>query len=142
MLAGCTGSKESNAPEDTTSAADVQEGADENAAEDADRAAEEAAQDAADDSLQKVLDSGEFVLGLDASFPPMGFTDENNNIIGFDIDVAQEVCDRMGVTLVTQPIIWDAKEQDLNAGRIDCIWNGMSINPSREEAMNLSEPYM
>ena len=97
---------------------------------------------AGDDSLQKVLDSGEFVLGLDASFPPMGFTDEDNNIIGFDIDVAQEVCDRMGVTLVKQPIVWDAKEQDLNAGKIDCIWNGLSVNQSRAEAMNLSDPYM
>ena len=36
----------------------------------------------------------------------------------------------------------DTKEQDLAVGRIDCIWNGMSINPSREEQMNLSEPYM
>ncbi|MBR3629801.1 MAG: amino acid ABC transporter substrate-binding protein [Oscillospiraceae bacterium] len=95
-----------------------------------------------DASLQKVLDSGEFVLGLDASFPPMGFTDENNNIVGFDIDVAQEVCDRMGVKLIKQPIVWDAKEEDLNAGRIDCIWNGLSVNPSRAEAMNLSDPYM
>ncbi|MBR7038159.1 MAG: amino acid ABC transporter substrate-binding protein [Oscillospiraceae bacterium] len=97
---------------------------------------------AGDDSLQKVLDSGEFVLGLDASFPPMGFTDENNEIIGFDIDVAQEVCDRLGVKLVKQPIVWDAKEQDLDSGRIDCIWNGLSVNPGRAEAMNLSDPYM
>ena len=97
---------------------------------------------ASDDSLQKVLDSGEFVLGLDASFPPMGFSDENNEIVGFDIDVAQAVCDKMGVTLVKQPIVWDAKEQDLESGRIDCVWNGMSISPSRAEAMNLSDPYM
>ncbi len=97
---------------------------------------------ASDDSLQKVLDSGEFVLGLDASFPPMGFSDENNEIVGFDIDVAQAVCDKMGVTLVKQPIVWDAKEQDLESGRIDCVWNGMSVSPSRAEAMNLSDPYM
>lgn len=152
MLAGCTATEESSSSdaENTTSAADVQEpsqdSADETAAEEGDAAADSSSAEgentAADESLQKVLDSGEFVLGLDASFPPMGFTDEDNNIIGFDIDVAQEVCDRMGVALVTQPIIWDAKEQDLNAGRIDCIWNGMSVNPSREEAMNLSDPYM
>ncbi len=96
----------------------------------------------ADESLQKVLDSGKLVLGLDATFKPMGYTDENDNIVGFDIDVAKEVASRMGVELVLQPINWDTKEQDLNAGNIDCIWNGMSINPSRAEAMNLSEPYM
>ncbi len=95
-----------------------------------------------DQSLQKVLDSGKFVLGLDATFKPMGYTDENDEIVGFDIDVAEEVCARMGVELVKEGINWDTKEQDLNAGRIDCIWNGMSISPSRAEEMNLSEPYM
>lgn len=95
-----------------------------------------------DDSLQKVLDSGKFILGLDATFKPMGYTDENDEIVGFDIDVAEEVCSRMGVELVKQPINWDTKEQDLNVGKIDCIWNGMSVNPGRAKEMNLSEPYM
>ncbi|MBQ8960942.1 MAG: amino acid ABC transporter substrate-binding protein [Ruminococcus sp.] len=95
-----------------------------------------------DTSLQKVLDAKQLILGLDASFPPMGFTDDNNEIVGFDIDVAQEVCNRMGVELVKRPINWDTKEQDLNVGTIDCIWNGMSVNASRQEAMNLSDPYM
>lgn len=95
-----------------------------------------------DNSLQKVLDSGEFILGLDATFKPMGYTDENDEIVGFDIDCAEEVCSRLGVKLVKQPIDWDTKEQDLDSGKIDCIWNGMSINASRQEVMNLSEPYM
>lgn len=95
-----------------------------------------------DQSLQKVLDSGKFVLGLDATFKPMGYTNENDEIVGFDIDVAEEVCARMGVELVKEGINWDTKEQDLNAGRIDCIWNGMSVSPSRAEEMNLSETYM
>ena len=137
-FAGCSGpnkdaeSKKSEAETTTaaqeadTTAADTESG---------DAAAE-------DQSLQKVLDDKKLVLGLDASFPPMGFTDENNEIIGFDIDVAQEVCDRMGIELVKTPINWDTKEEDLNVGKIDCIWNGMSINPARAEAMNLSEPYM
>lgn len=97
---------------------------------------------AEDNSLQKVLDSGKFVLGLDATFKPMGYTDENDQIVGFDIDVAEEVCARMGVELVKEPINWDTKEQDLEVGKIDCIWNGMSINASRQEQMNLSDPYM
>lgn len=101
-----------------------------------------AVSDGEDLSLQKVLDSGKFILGLDATFKPMGYTDENDQIVGFDIDVAQEVCARMGVELVKEPIDWDTKEQDLAVGRIDCIWNGMSINASRQEQMNLSDPYM
>ncbi len=97
---------------------------------------------AVDNSLKNVKDSGKFVLGLDATFKPMGYTDENDQIVGFDIDVAEEVCKRMGVELVKQEINWDTKEEDLNAGRIDCIWNGMSVSKDRAEAMNLSEPYM
>ena len=95
-----------------------------------------------DDSLQKVTDSGKLVLGLDASFPPMGYRDAFGTITGFDIDVAQEVCDRLGVELINQPIDWDEKETLLNDGSIDCIWNGMSVTPARAETMNLSEPYM
>ncbi|MCF0222716.1 MAG: amino acid ABC transporter substrate-binding protein [Fibrobacter sp.] len=95
-----------------------------------------------DNSLEKVKTAGEFVLGLDDSFPPMGFRDKENNIVGFDIDLAAEVCSRLGVKLRTQPISWDAKEQELNTGKIDCIWNGLSVDPARAAAMNLSTPYL
>ena len=137
LLAGCSSSAASDSTEETTSdtAASAADNA-ETEAEGGDTATAE------DDSLQKVLDSGKFILGLDATFKPMGYTDENDNIVGFDIDVAEEVCARLGVELVKQPIDWDTKEQDLDAGKIDCIWNGMSINASRAEVMNLSEPYM
>lgn len=94
------------------------------------------------DSLQKVLSKKTFILGLDDSFPPMGFRNENNEIVGFDIDVAKEVCKRLNVELVVQPISWTAKEQELNSYNIDCIWNGMSINNDRKEAMCLSNPYL
>ena len=133
-----TDSSSSSAAEETTAATEEEEttAAEESSSEESETPAE------GDQSLQNILDKGELVLGLDASFPPMGFTDENNEIIGFDIDVAQEVCNRMGVELVKQPINWDTKEEDLKVGKIDCIWNGMSINPARAEAMNLSDPYM
>lgn len=95
-----------------------------------------------DQSLKKVKDAGKLILGLDATFKPMGYTDENNEIVGFDIDVAEEVCKRLGVELVKQPINWDTLTTDLNVGKCDCVWNGLSINEERQEKMNLSEPYM
>ena len=95
-----------------------------------------------DGSLQKVLDAKRLVLGLDVEYPPMGFIDEKGEIVGFDIDTAQEVCNRLGIELIKQPINWDAKEDDLNSGKIDCIWNGMSVSQERAERMNLSEPYV
>ncbi len=109
-------------------------------ASDAESAA--SAQDSADTSLDEVLSKGEFVLGLDATFKPMGYTNENDEIVGFDIDVATEVCARLGVKLICKSINWDTKEEELNSGSIDCIWNGMSVNASRKKEMNLSEPYM
>ena len=94
------------------------------------------------DSLERILNKKTFILGLDDSFPPMGYRDENNNIVGFDIDVAKEVCDRLGVELVLQPITWTANEQELNSYNIDCIWNGMSVTDSRKNAMSLSKSYL
>ena len=93
-------------------------------------------------SLQRVIDKGTFVLGLDDAFPPMGFRDESGEIVGFDIDTAREVCRRIGVELIPQPIDWNAKEQELATGNIDCIWNGFTMTPERERVMTFSEPYV
>ena len=97
---------------------------------------------AGDGSLQKVLDAGQLVVGLDTGYPPIGFVDGSGEIVGFDVDVAREACSRLGVKLVLRHIDWDDKEEELNSGNIDCIWNGMSITPARAETMCLSEPYM
>jgi polar amino acid transport system substrate-binding protein len=97
---------------------------------------------ASDSSWDKVREKGEFVLGLDESFPPMGYRDEKNNIVGYDVDLAQEVANRLGVKLKLQPINWDTKEQELNTGNIDCIWNGFTITKEREGNVLFSEPYM
>ncbi|OQY33169.1 MAG: amino acid ABC transporter substrate-binding protein [Spirochaetaceae bacterium 4572_59] len=95
-----------------------------------------------DNSLEYIKEKGVFVLGLDDSFPPMGFRDENGEITGFDIDLAKEVCKRMGVELKLQPIDWDAKILDLNSKDIDVIWNGLSINPERKEKIEFSKAYI
>lgn len=97
---------------------------------------------AVDKSWDKVKEKGELVLGLDESFPPMGFRDEDNNIVGYDIDLAKEVASRLGVKLKLQPINWDSKDQELKTGNIDCIWNGFSINEERKKNILFSDPYM
>lgn len=95
-----------------------------------------------DASLQYILDKGELILGLDETFPPMGYRDANGDIIGFDIDLATEVCSRLGVKLKLQPINWDSKEMELSGKTIDCIWNGMSVTDERINGMDLSTPYI
>ena len=82
-----------------------------------------------------------FTVGFDAEFPPYGFMDDNGDYTGFDLDLAQEVCDRNGWTLVKQPIDWDAKDAELDSGAIDCIWNGFTMN-GREDAYTWSDPYI
>jgi polar amino acid transport system substrate-binding protein len=96
----------------------------------------------ADNSLKTILDKKKLILGLDDSFPPMGFRDENNNIVGYDVDLAKEVAKRLGIELVLQPIDWNAKEQELNTGEIDCIWNGFTITDARKENLLFTPPYL
>ena len=95
-----------------------------------------------DNSLEYILSKGTFVLGLDDSFPPMGFRNEQNEIVGFDVDVAREVCSRLGVKLVLQPIDWNAKELELSSKQIDCIWNGFTVTKERKKQITFSESYV
>lgn len=83
-----------------------------------------------------------YVMGLDDTFAPMGFRDEKGNLIGFDIDLANEVAKRLGITIEFQPIDWSMKETELNAGNIDFIWNGYTITDERKEKVNFSEAYL
>ncbi len=93
-------------------------------------------------SINKPKDENTFILGMDDSFPPMGYRNENNELVGFDIDLANEVCKKMGMKLKTQTISWAAKEQELDSGNIDCIWNGFGYTEDRNNAMTLSKPYV
>lgn len=97
---------------------------------------------ATDNSLQAIKDKGTIVLGLDDAFPPMGFRGSNNEIVGFDIDLAKEVAKRLGVKLEAKPISWDAKNMELDKGNIDVIWNGLTITPERQKEMLFSKPYL
>lgn len=96
----------------------------------------------ADESLQKILDKGEFVMGMDISFPPMGFQDENGELVGFDVDMAKAVAEHMNINVKLQPIDWNSKEMELSTGSIDLIWNGYTITDDRKEKVLMSEPYM
>ena len=82
-----------------------------------------------------------FTVGFDAEFPPYGYRDDNGEYVGFDLDLAAEVCKRQGWELVKQPIDWDAKDMELSSGAIDCIWNGFTMN-GREDAYTWTDPYV
>lgn len=82
-----------------------------------------------------------FTVGFDAEFPPYGYADENGEYTGFDLEMAQAVCDLEGWELVKQPIDWDAKDMELSSGAIDCIWNGFTMD-GREDEYTWSDPYI
>ena len=84
---------------------------------------------------------GKFVVGFDQDFPPMGFVGEDGNFTGFDLDLAAEAAARMGLEVVYQPIAWDSKDAELDAGTIDCIWNGFTMT-GREDGYEWSKPYL
>ena len=86
-------------------------------------------------------DENTFIVGFDAEFPPYGYKDDSGNYVGFDLDLAKEVCERNNWTFKAQPIDWDAKDAELDSGSIDCIWNGFTIN-GRENDYTWSEPYI
>ena len=82
-----------------------------------------------------------FTVGFDAEFPPYGYMDDNGEYVGFDLDLAAEVCKRNGWELVKRPIDWDSKDMELSSGSIDCIWNGFTMN-SRESQYTWTSPYV
>ena len=82
-----------------------------------------------------------FTVGFDKEFPPMGFVADDGSYVGFDLDLAQEVAERLDMELVLQPIDWAAKNMELDSGNIDCVWNGFTIN-GRESEYTWTSPYM
>ncbi len=82
-----------------------------------------------------------FTVGFDAEYPPYGYMDDNGDYTGFDLELAQAVCDMEGWELVKTPINWDSKDMELNSGSIDCIWSGFTMN-GREDDYTFSIPYV
>jgi polar amino acid transport system substrate-binding protein len=81
------------------------------------------------------------IVGFNAEFPPFEYIDDNGEYVGFDIDLAKEVCKRNNWTYKAQPIIdWDSKKMELDSNEVDCIWSGFSID-GREDEYTWSEPY-
>jgi polar amino acid transport system substrate-binding protein len=87
-------------------------------------------------------DKETLIIGIDDTFAPMGFRDKNNEIVGFDIDMAKAAGEKMGVEVDFQPIDWSTKETELSSGRIDLIWNGYTITDERKEKVLFTKPYL
>ena len=92
-------------------------------------------------TAESVEDKKTFTVGFDAEYPPYGYMDDDGEYTGFDLELAQAVCDLEGWELEKKPINWDSKDMELNSGSIDCIWNGFTMN-GREDDYTFSDPYV
>ena len=92
-------------------------------------------------SVQAGIEDKTLIVGFDAEYPPYGYMDDDGEYTGFDLELAQAVCDLEGWELEKKPINWDSKDMELNSGSIDCIWNGFTIN-GREDDYTWSDPYI
>ena len=95
-----------------------------------------------DTSLTDIKAKGKFIVGLDDTFAPMGFRDESNKLVGFDIDLANEAASRMGVKAEFKPVAWDGIILSLKNKDIDVIWNGLTITDDRKKEINYSKAYI
>ncbi len=138
-LAGCGGQGgQTTTAAETTKAADTQAESKEEA-DTKETESEEAGQE--EETSEAAKAGGTFTVGFDQDFPPMGFVGDDGEYTGFDLELAKETAERLGLEFVPQPIAWDAKDMELNSGTIDCIWNGFTMN-GREDDYTWSKPYM
>ncbi len=93
------------------------------------------------EEAEETSERTQLIVGFDAEYPPYGYMAEDGTYVGFDLDLAQEVCDRNGWELIKQPIDWDSKDLELESGSIDCIWNGFTYT-GREDLYTWSDPYV
>lgn len=101
----------------------------------------EANKSQSESDLAYVKDKGKLVIGY-TEYEPMNYVDENGNFTGFDTELATLTCEKLGVEPEFVKINWDTKEVELNAKSIDCIWNGLTIDPERKENMEITKPYV
>ena len=88
-----------------------------------------------------ITEKGKMIIGV-TPYAPMNYLDESGAWTGFDTEFAIAVCEKLGVTPQFIEIVWETKEIELNAKTIDCICNGMTIDPERALNMNISLPYV
>ena len=93
-------------------------------------------------TLEKIKKTKEFVVGMDNTFPPMEFTDDNNNTVGFDVDLANEIAKKLCAKLKIVAVDWSGIQSALKSKKFDAIISCFSITDERKKAFNLAGPYL
>ena len=91
----------------------------------------------------KTVKEGKLLVGFEAGYPPMEYTDESGlNYIGFDVDLAKEIASLLGLEVEYVNTAWDGIFAGLDKEQYDVIISSVSITPERQEVYELTEPYI
>lgn len=92
-------------------------------------------------SVAAMAEGYTFKMGFDAEYPPYTYMGDDGEYTGFDVEMCKAVCEKLGWDIELVPINWDTKLITLDAGEIDCIWSGLTIDVLDPEAYTLSMAY-
>ncbi len=106
-----------------------------------DTAADNSTADEAQDQLARIMEAGEITVAMEGTWAPWTYHDENDELVGFDVEVAQNIAEKLGVTATFVEGEWDGLLAGLDAGRYDIMVNGVDYTEERAEKYDFSEPY-
>lgn len=99
-------------------------------------------QSAGNTAEEDPLADGVLRVAVDDTYLPMEFRDDQNNLVGFDIDLANALAEDLGVSVEFESVAWDGIFNGLNSKQYDAIISSTSITPERQEGFNQTNPYV
>ena len=105
------------------------------------KAQEEGGSEAEGDQLARIREKGELIVAMEGTWSPWTYHDESDKLVGYDVEVAQLIGDKLGVKVTYVEGEWDGLFAGLDAGRYDMVVNGVEVTDERREKYDFSEPY-
>lgn len=96
---------------------------------------------ASGDLLAQIQEKGEIVIAMEGTWAPWTYHDENDELVGYDVEVGKAIAEKLGVTATFVEGEWDGLLAGLDAGRYDIMVNGVGITPERQEKYDFTTPY-
>lgn len=94
-----------------------------------------------DDLLKTIQERGTIIVGLEGDWAPWSYVDENDELTGYDVEVAKAIADKLGVEIQIVPGEWDGLFAGMDAGRYDMVVNGVEVTEERADKYDFSTPY-
>ncbi len=137
ILTGCGNTDTASDSTTSGSAATVES----TKAEETTAATEANTENEADDELAQIQKNGVLRVGVEGTYPPMTYHDEDGKLTGFDVEVAEKIAEKLGVTAEFTESGWDSLLAGIDSGRLDTVINAVSITDEREIKYDFAGPY-